>query len=209
MITKLDHIMLGTPDLDAGTDIFERLTGAKLATGGSHPGFGTRNRLASLGPDLFLELIAPDPDQDIRGKSRAESLAALTSMTLLTFAVQTDEIENMRAQARKAGLEAGELLAMSRARPDGVRLDWRVCHFVHPDYRNLVPFAIDWQGSPHPAMTAPGGCTLRSFAVFHPAPDPLRAIFERLAVDVTVQAATRPGLSLVLDTPSGEARFLG
>ena len=46
---------------------------------------------------------------------------------------------------------------MSRTRPDGVRLDWTVAHFVHPSYDGVVPFAIDWQGSPHPATTTPTG----------------------------------------------------
>lgn len=209
MDVKLDHILLGAPDLDAGSAAFAELTGVVPATGGSHPGFATRNRLAAIGPDAFIEVIAPDPAQAIAGHARAEMIAGWSGPALLTFAVQTTDFDGLIDRAIGAGLEAGEPLAMSRTRPDGVKLSWRVVHFRHPAYGLLIPFAIDWMGSPHPATTSPAGCLLRSLAVMHPDAAGLAATYRALGLDVAVQGGLRAGMAAVLQTPRGAVGFVG
>ena len=41
----LDHILLGSPDLQAGIEFVEKHTGVRAAFGGVHPGRGTQNAL--------------------------------------------------------------------------------------------------------------------------------------------------------------------
>jgi hypothetical protein len=209
MTVKLDHILLGAADLDSASSQFEALTGVAPATGGSHPGFATRNRLVSLGPDVFFEVIAPDPAQEIAGKPRAEMIAGLSRPALLTFAVQTTDIDALSTRAKAAGLSTTGRAPMQRTRPDGVRLDWTVVRFDHSTYGPAIPFGIDWQGSPHPATTSPGGCKLRSLTVLHPQPEGLVRIYGLLGVDVAVRGSPRPGFVLWLETPKGEVCFLG
>jgi len=209
VVVKLDHILLGAADLTAGAAAFAAATGVTPATGGTHPGFGTRNQLVALGPDCFFEVIAPDPAQDLAGMARAQMIAALRAPALLTFAIQTTDLDGLIARAQAAGLAAGARVPMSRTRPDGVRLDWTVIRFAHPAYGEAIPFAIDWQGSPHPSITAPGGCNLRSLTVLHPEAAGLAEIYQQIGLDIAVRAAMQPGFVAIMDTPKGEVYFLG
>jgi hypothetical protein len=197
----LDHLLWAAPDLDDGLSAVAGLTGVRPAAGGSHPGFGTRNGLLSLG-STYLEIIAPDPTQDLAG-NRGGRIAALPGPGLLTFAVRTPDLAGFAAAGQRAGLTVGEPRAMSRTRPDGLHLAWTVQHAESAAYPDLIPFAIDWQGCPHPAGTTPKGCTLLDFAVLHPEPEPLAALYAALGVQVAVKRALRPGMTATLATPRG------
>jgi hypothetical protein len=204
---ELDHILWASPDLDQGVATLSALTGVAPAPGGSHPGFGTRNSLLSLGA-TYLEIIAPDPKQQLVGNWGA-AIAALPQPGLSTFAVRTTDLAAYMSAAERAGLAVEGPVAMSRTRPDGLRLAWACAYPRHPSYGEAVPFAIDWRGSPHPAASAPSGCRLLDFAVLHPEPEPLAALYRVLGVAVAVRRAARPGLTATLATPRGEVLLLG
>jgi hypothetical protein len=204
MTFALDHILWGAPDLDDGVRAFSAITGITPVAGGSHPGFGTRNRLLSLSASVFFEIIAPDPEQTQAPGSRGATIAAMPHPGLLTFAVQMNDMDADCASAERAGLILKRRIPMNRTRPDGVRLDWTIVQFAHPAYGEAIPFAIDWQGSPHPAATTPGGCSLQSFTVLHPEPKPLVEIYRKIGIEIAVRGALRPGFIVVLDTPNGE-----
>ncbi len=57
-----DHLAIACTDLDEGTRAVEAALGVALSPGGKHPHMGTHNRLLSLGPGAYLEVIAIDPD---------------------------------------------------------------------------------------------------------------------------------------------------
>lgn len=184
---SLDHILLGAADLDAGIAEIERKAGVRAAGGGSHPGAGTRNALLSLGPERYLEIIAPDPKQSGSISPRFEQLAGLKQPRLIGWAVHTKDIEGVVRRLRDAGIAASGPNEGSRVRPDGKVLHWRTL-IPKEDHGGLVPFFIEWgSGTVHPSVDAPGGCKLASFEVESQDDGAMRQLFQKMGIEVTVR----------------------
>lgn len=161
---NLDHFVLGAADLSRAKEEFADLSGCMPADGGAHVGLGTHNALCSFGATSYLEIIAPDPDQANTGKFCAE-LAQLHELTPLHYAVQTDDLQAAANAARAAGLTAGPIRDTSRRQSDGQLLRWQLMGLTGHDLGGLVPFLIDWQQSPHPALHTPVAGQLSSFEI--------------------------------------------
>ena len=59
---KLDHIVLGCNTLQEGTDYVEKKLGLSLSEIGYHHYMGTHNRVIKIGENIYLEVIAIDPN---------------------------------------------------------------------------------------------------------------------------------------------------
>ena len=198
----IDHLLWAVPELEAGRQDFESRSGILPAPGGRHPGVGTHNALLSLGPEVYLELIAPDPTQD-RFTGLGELLRDLQEPKLLTWCARTDDLDSVAQRAHQAGLALGDPVAMSRTRPDGVELRWRIFLLDAHDLGTVIPFFIEWNTPHHPAATAPYGCVLESFGVRHPRAGEVREVFGTLGLEVSVETAEEAGLEARLGTPRG------
>jgi len=194
----VDHILWAAPDRDEGIAYFERLTGIRAAIGGRHPGRGTRNALVSLGPSLYLELIAPDPEQS-PANNFGDEIRSLTAPRLLTFVVACPDLDGLGTKARKAKLPFKGPEPWSRG-----TLNWRLAFTEGTPFGSLLPIFIDWQDSPHPALSAPAGLSLAEFEVTHPDAEGLRAIYAALDIGVAVRRSDRPALRAVIRGPRGE-----
>jgi hypothetical protein len=202
-VITLDHILWAAPDLDAGMRIIADLTGVTPQRGGSHPGLGTRNSLLGLDRGAYFEVISPDPAQDPAG-NRGGRIAAQARPGIMTFAVRSTDLGGLRDAALRAGLAVEGPVAMHRNTPDGRRLDWSILYLSDGRFGEAVPFAIDWGTTPHPASTAPAGCSLRSFAVLHPDARALAALYQALGIPIPVGGGAYPGFVAELDTPKGQ-----
>ena len=202
-MTGLDHILWAAPDLGAGEKIIESLTGVAPARGGSHPGLGTRNSLMGLDSGIYFEIISPDPAQELEG-NRGGRIAALPRAGIMTFAIRSDDLDTLSAAARREGLSLQGPVAMSRDRPDGVRLDWTILYLEDSRFGEAIPFVIDWGASPHPSESVPAGCRLRSFAVLHPMADELARLYAALDIPIPVKRGAYPGFVAELATPNGD-----
>ena len=202
----IDHIILGAADLDRGVDEMERRTGVRAVYGGAHPGRGTRNALLSLGPSLYVEILAPDPGQSVAGPDLDE-LRKLPGLTPVGWAVHTGDAEALRRRLESHGLRVSPATPGSRARPDGSLLEWATFAITEPDHE-LAPFFIRWADmSRHPAITSPSGCSLKSLAIAAADPAPLRSILAPLRLPVRVKQAPLPRLSVALSCPRGKVIF--
>jgi hypothetical protein len=171
--------------------------------GGAHPGRGTRNALMSLGPRVYLELIAPNPE-DSAGPRVAAEYARYTRLTPVGWAVHAADVGIVRNTAIARGLPPSELRAGSRRKPDGAELAWRTLMPWGPTNRDVLPFFIEWSAaSPHPATTSPAGCTLAGVTIETPAPDSVRASLGTLSLDVPITVGATERLHLTLDCPAG------
>ncbi len=204
----LDHLLYGVPDLDDGIRRFAECTGVRAAIGGRHPGAGTHNALLDLEDDRYLEIIAPDPSQDRLG-GFGLLLHDLTTPGLLTWAARTDDVEQVSQAARAAGMAPGEILDMSRQKPDGSILEWRLLEIGGHLWGPLIPFFIEWRAGTHPSRDAPRGCRLASYLLAPPDPAGLRSALSALGLDVKIGAAKEPTLFAVVESPRGSVPLIG
>ena len=150
----VDHIVVGSADLDVGIHwVGERLA-VEPVFGGVHEGSGTRNALLGLG-EQYLEVLALDPAQSPSSSPLGEQLMSLTEPMVLTLAVAKRNLAHP--------------VAMSRARPDGVRLEWEL------EFTATPLFFIDWKKSPRPSGLPDGG-RISSLAVTTPEPATLEGV---------------------------------
>lgn len=202
---SIDHVVLAGSDLDELSDWFESLTGVMPSPGGRHDGWGTRNRLVSLGPDSYLELIAPDPTQPDPAGPRPLGVDDVGpgEHRITTFACRAPGIEAVIEAARGRGFDPGEAFPMSRALPGGGEITWRL---TLPDLAygdGLIPFLIDWGETPPPPTTLPPGCELVDLAAEHPDPAAVRPALDALGVELAVAVGVAPVLAMSLDAPNG------
>ncbi len=184
----IDHIVYGASDLAAAVEELAELLGVHAATGGRHVGRGTHNALLDLGGGAYLEIIALDPEQPRPAGP-------------LPFALDRVHLPRLVGWASRA--TAGDVQAMSRRRPDGLLLEWRLTRHVPDPDRLVVPFLIDWGGSPHPSESVPRGVRLAELRAEHPEPAGVRADLEALGVPLRVDEGPEPALLAALDTPRG------
>lgn len=206
--TKIDHFMWAAVDLESARAEFERLTGVRPAIGGRHPGFGTHNALVALHNRSYLEVIALDPEQT-PGHPIAREIARLKSPAILAFHIERADLEGVASVLGKMNIAFSGPFDLSRQRPDGETLRWRVLVPESPVFKHALPIFIDWMDAPHPSASAPTGCELRSFEVGHPMKAELTSLYEKLDVSLPIVHADTAYARATLDTPRGEVVLHG
>jgi hypothetical protein len=205
MQTGLDHLILGTNDLDRGIAWVEQRTGVHAAFGGVHSGRGTCNALLSLGPDCYLEIIAPDPRQP--EPTWFSQITNMSEPRLITWAVHTSDLASLAQTAMAAGIAIDGPHDGARTRPDGGALSWKLFH-LRDNRGGLLPFFIEWgRDSVHPATDAPSGCTLKDFHLQSPNTETLTDSLQLLTLDVAAKPGENPLMHARISSPKGLIEF--
>ena len=144
---RLDHIVCPVRDLEVAAARFRAEFGLGSVPGGSHPDWGTANRIVPLGHE-YVELIAI-VDRERAAASdigRAVTEAVASGRRLAGWAVSTDDLQGV---AKRLGLE---VTCGSRRRPDGSTLRWELAGVAHALSTGALPFFIRWAVPPelHP-----------------------------------------------------------
>lgn len=202
----LDHLVYAAPDPEAARARVASATGIDPSPGGSHPGLGTRNWLASLGDYSYLEIIGPDPDQAQPNQPRPFGLDDLEEASLVTWCARPENLDELDRRCGES-LKLGEPYVMQRDSPEGL-LSWRLVVPAGDTLGGTVPFFIDWQDGPHPSTTAAGGLRLTTFRLIHPRPSVLRRTLyclgqEALGQEAEVVEGPASGLTATLRGPEG------
>ena len=202
----IDHFVLGVADLEEGVRFVAAASGVEPIPGGRHTRLGTHNALVSLGERQYLEILAPDPTQDVL----IDALAALPNLavpTLIKWAAATDDADRAADLLRTRGFPVDTVASGSRTRTDGKEVHWRQAGFLAPSSRE-IPFIIEWgKTSAHPADDSTGGCTIAKFTVQSPQAEALADLCADLATPLLIEDGAVARMELVLDTPRGEVKL--
>jgi len=207
ILTKIDHLVFATPDLAAGVAQVERLLGVSAVPGGQHPGWGTRNALIGLGDNTYLEIIGPDPDQPKPDRPRRFGIDDLKAPRLVTWAAKGSDLEALVENAKRHGLDLGQVQAGSRRRPDGALLSWHLTVSPALNEGGIVPFFIDWGETPQPAASLPRGCLLIALRAENPDPNRVQAELSALGLNLRVDSGSTPAIIATIRTPNGDVEL--
>lgn len=195
---RIDHLVYATDNLSRTVASLTARTGISPMRGGQHVGLGTRNELYGLGDGAYLEVIGPDDDQPTPPGPRPfgiDGLARGEERLVAWCARYEGPIEAVAERLRSVGATVGAVSPMSRRRPDGVLLSWKLTAPVLSDplHGSTLPFYIDWLASPHPTATLPPSLTLVHLSIESPHAAALSAALRALDGSVDARVDVKEG----------------
>lgn len=200
---ELDHVLIPVADLSAAASLVEARYGLTSIEGGSHPGWGTANRIVPLGA-AYLELVAVVDHAQASTNAFGSWVAHGSSDSLrpLGWAVRTDDLDAVLSRLHLAAADG------SRVGRDGRRVQWRLAGVEEAAAQPTLPFFIEWgQGTPLPGSTpvrhAAGEVTLQSLHLTGDG-ERLVAWLGEHRTFVNVRAGEPALTALVLSTAEGE-----
>ncbi len=199
---ELDHIAVAGETLEAAVAHVEACLGVPLDPGGVHMEMGTHNRLLSLGPGVYLEAIAVNPEARSPERPRWFDLDRFEGAPRLTnwIARSADLVAALAAAPEGMGVpipfQRGQF-SWSMAVPGTGRLP----------FDGAAPALIQWDGAAHPAdFLEDRGCRLRTLRVEHPEAAELLVDFPALGAlrGIELACGAAPRLVATIRTPHGE-----
>jgi len=205
----VDHLVLASRTLEEGAKWLERRTGMPTVPGGRHATMGTHNCLLALEGEMYLEIIAIDPEAPAPRRPRWFALdspamrARLESgPALVHWVARTSDID--AAQAAAPAL-VGDVLDLERG-----EYRWRIGVAADGSMAagGAFPALIQWRGGRHPASALPAsGCRLDRLTVRAPGAQGLHARLRALGLAESAPVGfvenEQTGLSAELQSPRG------
>lgn len=189
MTTRLDHLVVAAKTLDAGCAHVVACLGVAPAGGGRHDRMGTHNRLLRIGPSIYLEVIAIDPEAPTPPRPRWFGLdegRPDAPPGLVAWLVRTEAIETVIAAL--PGRLASALGPVTPMRRDDLAWSLTIPRDGRCVEGGAVPGVIDWSGAAHPAKRLEDhGLVLESLVIAHPEPAGIRRALAALDFEGPVE----------------------
>ena len=201
MATRIDHFMYAFASLDEGMQWAADTFGVEPAYGGEHVGLGTRNALLSLG-STYLEIIAPDPGQDIPAGSSGERFTQLSAGGLVTWAAEGD-LPGIAATLGDNDVQTAGPNRTQRQTSEGELLVWDLLFPIGSPHGPRMPFFIDWLECKNPRDTNPVAGEFKSLSISTNNAAELSGTLTAIGLDVDVTEGA-PGLSATIETSRGD-----
>ena len=144
MSARVDHVVLGVPDLSWGQAELAG-PGLRFVPGGQHPE-GTENALLITSERWsYVELLTA-PEGEASGAASPVT-AQVRRGGLVAWALAVEGIDTQVARLAEAGFESEPAEAGSRETTDGRLVQWRSA-VIGPGFgRSELPFLIEWAAS--------------------------------------------------------------
>lgn len=209
-VSNLDHLVIAAHTLEQGVEFVRETFDVTVPFGGEHPKMGTHNHLAQIGHNIFIEIIAINPDLAPPSCPRWFNLddPALqnklkTRPRLISWVINTNDIYEC---VKGAACSFGKPEPISRG-----NLSW---YFGLPaDGRllagGMLPYLIQWKTTAHPAsQMADIGLELMSLKIYHPKDLWLQNILQSVGAQDLVEvipssSSNEACLEATFNTPAG------
>ncbi len=192
--------MYAVADLDDGIKWAGDTFDATPVYGGAHVGLGTHNALLSLG-ETYLEIIAPDPAQELLPGTLGAQLADLSAGGLVTWAVQAN-LDDVAASLSNLGMSFAGPRRTERKTADGDLLVWALLFPAKHAFGARMPFFIDWMECTHPSTTSPVGGRFIGLKITVPEADDFKNVFAELGLVIEV-APGEPSMVVTIECAQG------
>lgn len=195
---RIDHLVITGATLAEAADHGEAVLGLRFTQGGKHPAMGTHNRLLSLGPDAYVEAIAPDPEAKAPAGPRWFGLDEPKPPRLSHWVLRVPDMEAALAAAppgfgRAAEMRRGDYAWSFAAPPEVLPFD------------GVFPALIAWHGVPASQALEDSGARLVSLTLRHPRAGALGWALSMLSADDRIIVREGPAeLVALIHTEAGE-----
>lgn len=201
---ELDHIILGTNNLEKAVEDFAEMTGVKPMSVVSIKGVGTKSaRVAFELGATFLEIIGPDPNQEVK-TTLAQALTDLPTdgMVPLHYAVRSSETIEKKSWT-ELKLKCDCVTMISHDQGNAWKWDMNILE-GHED-RGLVPFFVNWGDAHHASGKLPIVGDIKTVKVQAPETSPVHKLLSGISgIDVSEGDNL---LEFTFTSPKGEHTF--
>lgn len=199
---ELDHVILGTNNLEKALEQFYQMTQLKPIMVVSLKGVGTKSARLAFQSCQYLEIMGPDPKH--AAMPLAQKLAKLPDDTLVPFHYAIRSKQKMKTQIWKECDLTCDKVTMV-AQDQGAAWTWTMAILEGHDQGGIVPYLVDWGESKHAAARLPVIGSLDSLKVTSGPDSPIHTILDGIA-RVTVETG-ETALELTFTSDKGKHTF--